>query len=140
MALAHRPGAELLGVAYCPNALDPIAHDVECADRHCDAVDLGHETGLTVDRALQDRQVGCPAGDIHIGARDLLAAFDRAEVGLGEAAAVGDRRGVGVEEADGNVDVLGLPCLLEVFDDVGLPGWGSRGSLRRANATAGRAG
>jgi hypothetical protein len=29
--------------------------------------------------------------------RDLLAAFDRAERGGGEAAGVGDRRGVGVE-------------------------------------------
>jgi hypothetical protein len=30
-------------------------------------------------------------------ARDLLAAFDRAEHGADQAAAVGDRRGVGVE-------------------------------------------
>jgi hypothetical protein len=30
----------------------------------------------------------------------LLASFDRAEVRRGEAAAVGDRRGLGVEQAD----------------------------------------
>jgi hypothetical protein len=60
-----------------------------------------------------------PTGDIDNGARDLFAAFDWAEFGANQAAAVADRRGVGVEKADEGVDVLGLPCLLEVPDDAG---------------------
>jgi hypothetical protein len=55
--------------------------------------------------ALQERQVGCFAGDVDEGERYLLAAFDRAERGAGEAAAVGDCRGVGVEEGDEGCDV-----------------------------------
>jgi hypothetical protein len=70
-------------------------------------------------------------------ARDLLGAFDRLERGADEAAAVGDRRGVGVEEADESVDVLGFPCPLEVPDDASLLRGRSRGSLRRADAAAG---
>jgi hypothetical protein len=57
-----------------------------------------------------------------------------------KAAAVGDRGGVGVEEADESIDVLGFPCLLEVFDDFGLLGCRNRGRLRVANSTAGRGG
>jgi hypothetical protein len=107
---------EFLGVPDRPDALDPVAGDVERAHRHGDAVSLSDQAGLAVDRALQDRQVGCRAGDIDAGARDLFAALDRAEHGGGEAAAVGDRGGVGVEEADEGVDVLGFPCLLEGSD------------------------
>jgi hypothetical protein len=33
---------------------DPVARDVERVHRHGDAVPLGHQTGLTVDRALQN--------------------------------------------------------------------------------------
>jgi len=120
--------------------LDPVACDVECHHHHGDAIFLRHQTGLAVDRTLQDRRVGCPAGDIDEQARDLLAVLDRAELGADEAAAVGDRRGVGVEEADEGVDVLGFPCLLEVLEDAGALGRRSRGSLRRAKATAGRRG
>ena len=73
------------------------------------------------------------------GARSAISTQARAicsppsigcEEGGGEAAAVGDRRGVGVEQADQGVDVLGLPGLLEVPDDAGLPGRRGRGSLR----------
>jgi hypothetical protein len=67
---------------------------------------LSYQTGLTVDRTLRDRQVGRPAGEIDEGARDLLAAFDRAEHGAGEAAAVGDRRGVGVEQVVSPIPLL----------------------------------
>jgi len=70
---------------------------------------LNYQTGLIVDRTLQDRQVGYAAADIDDQVRDLLAVFDRAEHGANEAAAVGDRRGVGVEEADEGADVLGMP-------------------------------
>src|SRR4029453_10282696 len=51
-----------------------------------------------------------------------------------------DRGGVGVEEADEGLEVFGLPCLLEVPDDVGALGCRRRGSLLRANATACRCG
>ncbi len=85
---------------------------------------------LTVrSRSVRSRS---PARDVDEVARDLLAAFDRAERGADEAAAVGDHRGVGVEEADEGVDVLGFPRLLEVSDDArpaGRPG-------SRAPATA----
>jgi hypothetical protein len=59
--------------------------------------------------------------------------YDRAELGADEAAAVTDRGGVRVEQADEGVDVLGFPCLLEVPDDIGVLGCRSRGSLRRSN-------
>jgi hypothetical protein len=59
-----------------------------------------------VDRALQERQAGCDAGDIEGGAGDLLGAFDRAGEGGGEAAGVGDGRGAGIQEADERGDVL----------------------------------
>jgi hypothetical protein len=118
--------------------LDPVACDVERDHRHGDAILLNHQTRLTVDRTLQESQLGCRAGDLEDGARDLLAAFDRAELGADEAAAVTDRGGVGVKEADQGLDVLGFPCLLEVPDDIDALGCRSRGSLRRANATAGR--
>src|ERR1019366_3787032 len=136
-ASARRPRPELLGVPYYPDVLDPVACDVERHHHHGDPILLSHQTGLTVDPTLQDRQVGCLAGDIDEEARDLLAAFDWAEHGADEAAAVGDRRGVGVEEANEGVDVLGFPCLLEVPDDAGLPGGRGRGSLGGADAAAG---
>src|SRR5262249_39175408 len=111
-ASARRPGTQFLGVAYCPDLLDPVAPDVEREHRHGDAVLLSHQPGLTVDRALQDRQAGCPAGDVEAGAGDLLGAFDRAERdGAGQATAVAGRDGTGVEEADEGVDVLGFPGL-----------------------------
>src|SRR5215813_329970 len=100
-ASAHRPGTEFLGVAYYPDVLDPVARDVEREHRHDDAVLLSHQTGLTVDRTLQERHVaGPPAGELDPGACDLLAAFDGAQEGECEAAAVGGGRGVGVEEVD----------------------------------------
>jgi hypothetical protein len=49
--------------------LDLVACDIERHHRHGDAILLSHQTGLTVGRALQDRQVGCLAGDIDDGAR-----------------------------------------------------------------------
>ena len=70
-------------------------------------------------------------------ARDLLAALDGAQEGSGAPAAVGDRRGARVEQADQGVDVLGFPCHLEGPDDAGLLGCRTRGNLRRADAAAG---
>ncbi len=81
------------GVPYYPDALDPVARDVARQHRHGDAIKLGHQTGLTVDRTLQDRQVGCPAGELDEGARDLFAAFYWAELGADEAAAGGQAAG-----------------------------------------------
>ena len=92
---------------------------------------------------VRSRIVMLPGARLAISAqaaRDLLGAFDGAQEGDGEAAAVGDRRGVGVEQADEGVDVLGFPGLLEVPDDVGLPGGRGRGSLRGADAAAGGGG
>jgi hypothetical protein len=78
--------------------LDLLACDVEREHRHGDAVLLSDQAGLAVDCAFQERPVaGRPVGDFDPGARDLLAAFDRTQESGGEAAAVGDRRGVGVE-------------------------------------------
>jgi hypothetical protein len=129
-ASAHRPCPELVGVAYCPDVLDPVARDGEREHRHGDAISLSDQAGLAVDRALQESHVaGCPAGEIDEVARDLLATFDRAELGAGQAAAVGDRGGVGVEEADEGGDVLGFPCPGEVPDDAGLLCRRGRGSL-----------
>src|ERR1700728_4423867 len=104
-ASARRPGPELLGVAYDPDVLDPVACDVEREHRHDHAVLLSHQTGLAVDGAFQERHVaGPPAGDLGPGACDLLAAFDGAHEGHGETAAVRDRSGVGVEQADQGPD------------------------------------
>jgi hypothetical protein len=102
-ASSRRPRSKLLGVPYCPDVLDPVACDVERENRHGDTILLSHQTGLTVDRTLQERQVECPTGDIDAQARDLLAAFDWAKVSdADEAAAVGDRRRGGqVACADG---------------------------------------
>src|SRR5271156_579878 len=119
---ACRPGPEFLGVAYGPDVLDPVAGDLEREHRHGDAVLLGDQAGLAIDRALQESQARCPADDIEGGAGDLLAAFDRA---LGdradEAAGVGDGRGAGIQEADEGRDVPGFPGLFEVPDEAGLP-------------------
>src|SRR5450755_637364 len=135
---AGRPGPELAGVAYCPDAGDPVSCDVEREHCHGDAVLLGYQAGLAVDRALQERHAaGCPAGDAGQVAGDLLAAVDRAERGADQAAAVGDRRGARVEEADEGVDVPRFPGLPEVPDDAGLPGGRGRGSPGGADAAAG---
>jgi hypothetical protein len=95
------------------------------------------QAGLTVDRTLQDRHAGYRTGPINEEARDLLAAFDRAQDGADEAAAAG-RCGVGVKEADEGVDVLGFPRLLEVPDDARLPGCQGRGSLGIVSAAVWR--
>jgi hypothetical protein len=71
-------------------------------------------------------------------AGDLLGAFGRAGQGAGQAAGVADRGGAGVQQADEGADVAGFPCPLEGPDDGGLPGGGSRGGLRGADAAAGR--
>src|SRR5260370_23744108 len=85
-ASARHPGPELVRVAYRPDVRDPVACDVECVHRHGGAVLLGDQAGLAVDRALQDRQPCCPAGEVEQVARDLLPPFGRAEPGAGEAA------------------------------------------------------
>jgi len=103
--------------------LDPVASDVEREHRHGDAVLLSDQAGLAVDGAFQEHNVAeRPVGDLDPGPRDLLAAFDGPHEGNGEAAAVGGRRGAGIEQADQGVDVLGLPGLLEGPDDAGLLG------------------
>jgi hypothetical protein len=64
-----------------------------------------------------------PCGEIDVVASDhLLGTSDRLDGGRDEAAAVGDRCGVGVEEADEGVDLLGFPCLLEVRSDASVLG------------------
>ncbi len=137
---ACRPGAELVGVADGPDVLDPVAVDVEREHRHGDAVLLGYQAGLAVDRALQDRHVsGAPFGQVDNVARDLLAALDRVQRGGGEAAAVGGHGGAGVEEPDEGADVLGCPGLLEVPDD-GRPAgpWGSSQETATTGCGGGR--
>src|SRR5712691_1739669 len=139
-ASARRPRPELAGVADSPDAADPVAGEVERDHRHDDAVQLGHQAGLAVDRALQDRQAGYPAGEIEGIARDLLGALDRADRGADQATAVGDRGCAGVEQADEGADVPGFPGLLEGPDDAGALGYGGRGRLGCADAAAGRGG
>jgi hypothetical protein len=117
---------------------DPVARDGEGEDGHGDAVLLGDQAGLAVDRVLQDRHVaGGPVGDIDDIARDLLATLDRAQRGADQAAAVGGKCGVGVQQSDEGADVLGVPRCLEVPDEASLPGCRGRGSVRRADAAAG---
>jgi hypothetical protein len=106
---ACHPGPEFLGVADCPDVLDPVVGDVEREHGYGDAVLLTNQAGLAIDRALQEGQARCPAGDIEGGASDLLGAFDRAGQGDGEAAGVGGCRGARVQKADKGSDVLGLP-------------------------------
>jgi hypothetical protein len=50
---ARRPGPELIGVEDCPDVGDTVAGDIELVHRHCDAVLLGHQAGLAVDRTLR---------------------------------------------------------------------------------------
>lgn len=78
--VAHRPRPELLRVAYGPDVSDPVVCDVERVHGHDDAVLLGDQAGLTVDGALQERQVGQPAGESDEAARELLGALERAVV------------------------------------------------------------
>src|ERR1700692_4900304 len=53
-ASARRPGPEFLGVAHDPDVLDPATCDVEGEHCHGDAVLLGQQAGLAVDRAFQE--------------------------------------------------------------------------------------
>jgi len=86
-ASACRPGPELVRVAYCPDALDPVACELEREYRHGDAALLSHQTGLAVDSPVQERQAGCLADDIDGIVRDVLGPFDGEERGAGDAAA-----------------------------------------------------
>src|SRR6516162_1009875 len=112
-----RPGSELLGVAYRPDVGDPAGGHSEREHRGGRAASLNHQAGLPVDRAFQDRHVGYLAGDAEGVPRQLLAAFDRAERSGDHTTAVGGHHGVRVKQPDEGVDVLGLPCLLEIPDD-----------------------
>lgn len=76
---------------------------------------------LTVRARMAVRLVARLAISIHAH-RDLLAAFDRVHEGDRQATAVGDRRGIGVEQADEGLDVLGLPRRFEILDDAGPVG------------------
>jgi hypothetical protein len=69
--------------------------------------------------------------------RDPLAAFDRAERGADQAAAVCGEGGAGVEEADEGVDFPSFPRLFEVSDQAGLVGCRGRGQSGGADAAAG---
>src|SRR3954462_70184 len=113
----RRPYAELLGVAHSPDSVDPAVDDVECVHRHSYAVELRHQTRLTVDGALENAQVRYLGRDVDVGARDLLAALDRVQMRHGESAAVRDCCRVGIEKADQRLDVLGFPRLLEILED-----------------------
>lgn len=114
------PELELLRVAYRPDASNPPTCDLERDHGHGNARLLDDQAWLAVDRALEDRHRGCARGDFDIGARDLFAAVERAERGPDQATTVGDRDGVGVEEADERADVLCLPRRLEVPGKCGL--------------------
>jgi hypothetical protein len=58
------------------------------------------------------------------GARGLFAAFDRAGHGAGEAVAVVDRCGIGVEEGSESADVAGFLCLPEApGHNLGVTQW-----------------
>jgi hypothetical protein len=70
---ACRPGPELVGVEYGSDVLDPDACDVERVHRHGGAIQLSHQAGWPLNRALQDRQAG--SGPIKEEACDLLGAF-----------------------------------------------------------------
>jgi len=87
--------AELLGVADGPDAIDPVAGDVEREHGQGAAVLLSHQSRPAVDRALhQHHGAERPVGNFCPGAGDLLAAFDGAQEGDGEPTAVGDCRGI----------------------------------------------
>ena len=58
-----------------------------------------------------------------------LASIGRSAALRSQAAAVGDHRDAGVQQADEGADVLGFPGLFEVPDDAGLSGRGGRGKL-----------
>src|SRR5690606_25375933 len=113
------PWMEFVGVADGPDAFDPVVCYIERHHRGCSPVHLDYQTRLTIDSAFQDRQAGSSAGEVDKVAGDPFAALDRAERSIDQAAAVGDPRGVGIEEADEGIDVLGFPCLFEVPDDIG---------------------
>lgn len=120
---ACRPGTKLAGVAYCPDVPDAIACDVEGEHRHDDAVLLSDQAGLAVDCALLERQAGHRAGDVDGVAGDLLGAFGRVEGGCSESAAVGDRRGAGIEQS--LLSWSGTPLLLMIDTAACLPAWSS---------------
>jgi hypothetical protein len=83
---ARRPGPELAGVAYGPDVRDPVGSDVEREHRHGDAVELSDQAGLAVDRALQDRHAGCPAGQAGQEVSGVVTALGPGTAGI----AVGD--------------------------------------------------
>jgi MFS family permease len=137
---ARGPRAELVGVEDAPDVGDLVARDLERHHHHGHAVQLGHQAGLTVDRALEHGHVRYRTGPFDIEARDFLGAFDRVQDGRDHSAAVAGRRGVRGQQADEGVDVPSLPGLLEGPDDAGLVGGRGRGSPRVADAAAGRGG
>lgn len=98
-ASARRPRPELLGGPYRPDVPDPVACDVDRHHRHRDASLLDHQTRLTVHRAQRDGPVECPVDDIDEQTRDVLASFNLADPGAGEAATVGDPSDVGAMRA-----------------------------------------
>ena len=68
---------------------DLVPCDAECEHGHGDAVLLGHQAGLAADRALQEGQAERRASDVGQIAGEPAGALDRAQRGLGQAAAVG---------------------------------------------------
>ncbi|MGV9304309.1 hypothetical protein ACWENQ_15780 [Nonomuraea sp. NPDC004354] len=90
MLWLRRPRAELVGVADGPDELDPVACHLERLHGYGEAILLGDQAGLAVDRTIQDRQVAEFTLEMDQGAHDLLGAFDWAERGADQAAAVAE--------------------------------------------------
>jgi hypothetical protein len=108
---ARGPGAELVGVAYGPDVGDLVTGDLEGEHRDGDAIVLGDQAWLAVDRAFEDGHSWCAGGEVSQVAGDLLATVNRVQRGAGQAA-VGDHRRSGVEQADEGFDVPGFPGFL----------------------------
>src|SRR6185312_6703486 len=135
-ASAGGPGPELVRVADSPDVGDVVACDVEREDGDGAAVPLGDQAGVAVHGSFEDGQGWSASGEVGQVAGDLTGAFDGVQGGGGLAAAVGGDGGAGVEQGDEGGDVPGLPRVLEVADDGGLPGGGGRGWVGGADAAA----
>src|SRR5690606_23757103 len=128
----------LVGIEDRPDALDPVAYDVERQHRYGHAAQLSDESGLPANRALNELELGHLDSSIEVEARDTLRARDGLRFGSDEPAAVADGGGIGVEDADEGLDVPGFPGQLEGSDDVGLPCRGRCRDLRFADASTRR--
>src|ERR1700742_3741022 len=126
---AGGPGAEFVGVADGPDVGDLVVGEVEGEDGGDGPLVLADQAGLAVDGALEEGQVGDAPGQVGQVGGDRAGALDGGERGGDHTAAVGDDRGVGVEQANDRVDVLGFPGSLEVAEQAGPLGPGCRRQL-----------